>query len=144
MTNIGIKLLNDSAIVPTKGSEYATGYDLYATEKVTLMSGAFYGVSTGISTDIPHTHEAQIRPRSGLAFNNGITVLNSPGSIDSDFIGEIKVILVNHGPHPFTIEKGMRIAQIVFAEKAETKLVIVSELTTSERGEGGFGSTGLK
>ena len=144
MTKIGIKKLNKDVMTPLKGSEHATGYDIYANEKVTLMIGAFYGVATGISVEMPHTHEAQVRPRSGLASEHGITVLNAPGSIDSDFTGEIKVILINHGPRPFVVEPGMRIAQLVFAEKAETELEIVTELAETKRGSSGFGSTGLK
>jgi dUTP pyrophosphatase len=92
--------------------------------------------------ELPQGHEAQIRPRSGLAFKHGITVLNSPGTIDADYRGEVKVLLINHGLEPFEISRGMRIAQMVVQPVSHATLVEVEELNDSERGSGGFGSTG--
>ena len=98
----------------------------------------------GFCLQLPSNFEAQVRPRSGLALKNSITVLNSPGTIDSDYRGEVKVILINHGLKSFSIEKGMRIAQIIFQELPKFKVTKVNKLSETNRGEGGFGSTGLK
>lgn len=100
-------------------------------------------VPTGIFMEIPAGYEAQVRPRSGLALKHGITCLNSPGTIDSDYRGEVKVILANVGTEPFTIQRGDRIAQLVVAQYARVEWVAATELSTSERGAGGFGSTGV-
>jgi dUTP pyrophosphatase len=100
-------------------------------------------VPTGLVLEIPAGWEAQVRPRSGLALRHGVTLLNSPGTVDSDYRGEVGVILVNHGAEPFTIRRGERIAQLVFARVAEVEWREVSELEASERGEGGFGSSGV-
>ena len=99
-------------------------------------------VPTGFALQLPLGYEAQVRPRSGLAAKHGVTVLNSPGTIDADYRGEIKVLLVNHGAEPFTVRRGMRIAQLVVAPVTEVVLDVVSVLDGSDRGEGGFGSTG--
>ena len=101
-------------------------------------------VPTGLKFGIPQGYEIQVRPRSGLAFKNGITVLNTPGTIDSDYRGELKVLLINHSQTPFTITHGMRIAQIVIAPVYRAEFVIQEVLETTARGEGGFGHTGIK
>ena len=98
---------------------------------------------TGIAIELPLGVEAQVRPRSGLALNQGITCLNAPGTIDSDYRGEIKAILINHGDQPFRISRGMKIAQMVIARHEQAALVEVDSLSESERGSGGFGSTGM-
>jgi dUTP pyrophosphatase len=124
----------------------ASGLDLRAAlgrdEVLVLDPGASLLVPTGLVMEIPETMEAQVRPRSGLAAKFGITVLNSPGTIDSDYRGEIKVILINHGKAPQPIARGMRIAQLIFQKIEKVRLVETGELSSSKRGAGGFGSTG--
>lgn len=129
---------------PQYASNGASGADLCASEAITLNSGDYKAVSTGIYMEIPKGFECQIRPRSGLAFNHGVTILNAPGTIDSDYRGEIKVILINHGKEPFHIAKGDRIAQAVFAPVAQANFIPSSQenLSQTKRGEGRFGSTG--
>jgi len=109
---------------------------------VTLAPGARALIPAGFSMELPEGFEAQIRPRSGLALKHGVTVLNSPGTIDADYRGEVKVLLINHGDEPFEIERGMRIAQMVVQPVSRAELVEVKELNESARGAGGFGSTG--
>jgi len=122
----------------------AAGLDLPAAVPVAvqLEPGAFTRIPTGFSMALPAHHEAQVRPRSGLAAKHGVTLLNSPGTIDSDYRGEVQVIVINHGTKPFTIERGMRIAQLVVAPVSPVSVEEVSQLDTTERGDGGFGSTG--
>lgn len=130
--------------LPRYESAQAAGMDLLAavdTDTV-LAPGAFALIATGIRIALPADHEAQIRPRSGLAAKNGVTVLNSPGTIDADYRGEIKVILINHGPTPFVVTRGLRIAQMIIAPVARALWQECRELPGSERGSGGFGSTG--
>lgn len=135
---------------PDYATNGSSGFDLRAnlSESVTLKSGNRAIIPTGLYFEIPENFEIQIRPRSGLAAKNGITVLNSPGTIDSDYTGEIKIILINHGDEDFTINHGDRIAQGIFAtvlNKKLVKLVKKSEITSNnERGDGGFGSTGIQ
>lgn len=133
---------------PAYETVHAAGMDLRAAirESVLLVMepGDIQIVPTGLALAIPEGYEAQIRPRSGLAAKHGITVLNSPGTIDPDYRGEIKVILINHGRSPFEIRRGDRIAQMVIAPVTRANLVVVDELPGSERGEGGFGSTGRR
>jgi dUTP pyrophosphatase len=107
-----------------------------------LKAGARAAVPTGIALALPHGYEAQVRPRSGLALNHGITCLNAPGTIDSDYRGEIKAILINHGDTAFKITRGMKIAQMVIARHEHVQFNEVAELPATARGEGGFGSTG--
>ncbi len=128
--------------LPERKSPEAAGLDVCAVESVTLAPGGRALVPCGFAMALPHGYEAQIRPRSGLALKHGVTVLNSPGTIDSDYRGEVKVLLINHGEAPFEIEAGMRIAQMVIAEVAMAGVELVSALPDSERGAGGFGSTG--
>nr|WP_174703738.1 dUTP diphosphatase [Paenibacillus bovis] len=132
--------------LPRRMSELASGYDLYAsvTEPMTLEPGSRALVPTGIALAMPAGLEAQIRPRSGLAFKHGITCLNTPGTIDADYRGEIKVLLINLGQDPFVINRGERIAQMVFQTVPDTDLIQVEELSETVRGAGGFGHTGTK
>lgn len=131
--------------LPSYETKNSAGMDLRAciTENIVLKKGERKLIKTGISIALPENYEAQIRPRSGLALKNGITVLNTPGTIDADYRGEIGVILINLGDSDFTIEKGMRIAQMVIAPVVQAELVEVKELDETSRGKGGFGSTGV-
>ncbi|MEM7650836.1 MAG: dUTP diphosphatase [Pseudomonadota bacterium] len=136
---VGLKL-------PTYATEQSAGMDLTAAleDAVEIGPGDRALIPTGLAIALPAEHEAQIRPRSGLAIKHGVTVLNTPGTIDADYRGEIKVVLINHGKEAFTIERGMRIAQMV-VEKFETvNWDVVEDLDDTERGEGGFGSTGTE
>ncbi|NCT41127.1 MAG: dUTP diphosphatase [Alphaproteobacteria bacterium] len=150
MPEVKVKLLPlEHAVglqLPTYATEQSAGMDLSAAleEAIELGSGERALVPTGLSIALPPGYEAQIRPRSGLAIKNGITVLNSPGTIDADYRGEIKVILINHGQTSFTIERGMRIAQMVVERYETVGWEVVTELDESTRAEGGFGSTGTK
>jgi dUTP pyrophosphatase len=134
--------------LPAYQSEAAAGLDLVAAvpgeRPVTLAPGAYAMIPTGIALALPAGTEGQVRPRSGLAAKHGITVLNSPGTIDSDYRGEVSVILINHGKTPFAIERGMRIAQLVIAMVASVSVRVVENLDETVRGSGGFGSTGTK
>lgn len=134
--------------LPDYGSELAAGADLMAAigegEEIILAPGRQAMVPTGIGIALPQGFEAQVRPRSGLAARSGITVLNSPGTIDADYRGEVKVILINHGAEPFVILRGMRIAQIVVAPVTRAIWVEAESLPGSARGDGGFGSTGIQ
>ena len=133
--------------MPTQATPGSAGYDLFANERVEILPGAFDKVGTGIKIAIPPGYEAQVRPRSGLAAKHGITILNAPGTIDSDYRGEVCVILINHGKSSFIIEPGMRIAQFVFSQVVtvgfECVKAGVGALEASSRGQGGFGSTGF-
>jgi dUTP pyrophosphatase len=128
--------------LPAYASAGAAGMDVLAAEDVTLAPGARQAVATGFSVAIPEGYEIQVRPRSGLALRHGISVPNSPGTIDSDYRGELMVILVNHGPEPFLVQRGDRIAQLVIAPVAQVEIVAARALDATERGPGGFGSTG--
>src|SRR6201991_1857973 len=144
---VGIKRLGHAQDLPLP--HYATagsaGLDLLAAvdEPIELLPGQRMAVPTGIAIELPHGVEAQVRPRSGLALNHGITCLNSPGTIDSDYRGEIKAILINHGQEPFRIKRGMKIAQMVIARHEQATFIEVTELGATARGTGGFGSTGV-
>jgi dUTP pyrophosphatase len=120
--------------------------DLHANieDAISLIPGARILIPTGLFIELPEGHEAQIRPRSGLALKHGITVLNSPGTIDADYRGEIKVLLINHGQEAFEIQNGERIAQMIVAKYERVIWEISTELNTTERGAGGYGSTGVK
>lgn len=135
---VGLKL-------PTYATSQSAGMDLTAAleEAVDLEPGQRALIPTGLAIALPRGFEAQIRPRSGLAINHGVTVLNTPGTIDADYRGEIKVILINLGHEPFTVQRGMRIAQMVVERHTHVNWSVVEELESNEeRGEGGFGSTG--
>ena len=131
--------------LPHYATQGSAGLDLLAAVEgdLLLAPGQRLAVATGIAIELPQGIEAQIRPRSGLALNHGITCLNSPGTIDSDYRGEIKAILINHGDKDFVIQRGMKIAQMVIARHEQAELVTVETLADSARGSGGFGSTGL-
>lgn len=142
-----INIINKSQhALPSYGTVAAAGVDLRANieEPITVASLEKVVVPTGLFMEIPIGYEAQVRPRSGLAFKHGITVLNSPGTIDADYRGEIKVILVNLSKETFVIENGERIAQMVIAAHEQAEWVEVEELGDTDRGAGGFGSTGVK
>ena len=147
MENILIKYLNESKDLyrPEKATKGSAGFDLLASiiNPLEIEAGKSLLVPCGFSLQMPNNFEAQVRPRSGLALKNSITVLNTPGTIDSDYRGEICVILINHGQIPFKISRGMRIAQIIFKETPEVNLVEVDELDNTKRGSSGFGSTGV-
>ncbi len=128
--------------LPAYATEGAAGMDVLAAEDVTLAPGARHAVATGLAVAIPHGYEIQVRPRSGLALKHGVTVPNTPGTIDSDYRGELKVILINHGSDAFEIRRGDRIAQLVMAPVTQASWLKVDELDETARGEGGFGSTG--
>jgi dUTP pyrophosphatase len=133
----------DGLPLPTYMSEHAAGADICAAvrDELTLLPGARALVPTGFSIALPIGYEAQVRPRSGLAIRGGVTCLNSPGTIDADYRGQVHVILANLGAEPFVIRRGDRIAQIVVAPVARASFDLVAELPPSERGSGGFGST---
>lgn len=142
-----IKIVNKSNHpLPHYGTEAAAGVDLRANIEtpITLKPLERILVKTGLFIELPVGYEAQVRPRSGLAYKNGITVLNSPGTIDADYRGEVGVILVNLSNEPFVIENGERIAQLVIAKHEQAEWQLVEELAETERGAGGFGSTGKK
>ena len=129
-------------LLPRYETEGSAGLDLRADEAVALAPGGRALVPTGLSLEIPAGHEGQVRPRSGLAARHGVTLLNTPGTIDSDYRGEVKVILVNLGPEPVQFERGERIAQLVIAPVTRVILQVAEALGETGRGAGGFGSTG--
>ncbi|MEM6908532.1 MAG: dUTP diphosphatase [Pseudomonadota bacterium] len=141
---VQVKRLPHGAGLPLPGyaSIGAAGMDVVAAETVTIAPGKRYAVATGLSLAIPSGFEVQVRPRSGLALKHGVTVPNTPGTIDSDYRGELKVILINHGVEAFAIARGDRIAQLVLAPVVQAAWDEVDELNDTERGAGGFGSTG--
>lgn len=132
--------------LPAYQTAHAAGLDLLAAvpedKPLTLQPGQRALVPTGLMIAVPPGHEAQVRPRSGLALKHGVTVLNSPGTVDADYRGEVSVLLINHGDAPFTIRRGERIAQLVIATVRQADLVTVASLSSTDRGSGGFGSTG--
>jgi dUTP pyrophosphatase len=128
--------------LPAYATAGAAGMDAVSAEDVTLAPGARHAVATGLAMAIPPGFEIQVRPRSGLALKHGITVPNTPGTIDSDYRGELKVILINHGAEPFEIRRGDRVAQLVLAPVTRASWLAVEELDETVRGTGGFGSTG--
>ena len=144
MTKILIKRLSKEVALPRYETNGSSGMDLeaYINTEITIMPGKTAIISTGLAISIPKGFEVQIRPRSGLAAKQKVSVLNTPGTIDSDYRGEIKVILINHGDESFKIEKGHRIAQMIVCPIVQAELIEVDDLNATERGEGGFGSTG--
>jgi dUTP pyrophosphatase len=144
MTEIAILRLahGEGLALPAYETEHAAGMDLRAAEDVILPPGGRAMVATGFAIALPQGFEAQVRPRSGLAAKHGVTLLNSPGTIDADYRGEIKVILINHGEAAFAVKRGDRIAQMVVAPVTRVVLKESSELSGTGRGSGGFGSTG--
>ena len=145
MPEVLYKLLRCSACPPQKMTEHASGYDISADlpESIVLAPGERFAVPTGFAMQIPPGFEAQIRPRSGLALKHGIGILNSPGTIDADYRGEVKVIVFNSSAQEFVIEPGMRIAQMVICELPQITLCQSDMLDDTTRSEGGFGHTGV-
>lgn len=145
MVNLKLKIkkIDEKAVVPRYAHEGDAGLDLFAVEEKTIEVGDRALVRTGISMQLPENTEAQIRPRSGLALKNGITVLNTPGTIDEGYRGEVCIILINHSDKSFIVEKGMKIAQMVIKPVIKVDVEEVEELSESSRGESGFGSTGM-
>lgn len=137
---------NKKIQVPAYATPHSSGLDLCSSsvESIEIPPNQYRLIPTNIVIELPSGYEAQVRPRSGLALNYGVTVLNSPGTIDSDYRGEIKVLLINFGNKPFTVNFGDRIAQLVVAKYEKIELVYVETLSPTERGTGGYGSTGIK
>jgi len=144
MRALQVRKLTPDAELPRYATAGAAGLDLAAAlpAPLTVKPGDRVLVPTGIAIALPAGHEGQVRPRSGLAVRHGVTVLNSPGTIDEDYRGEVKVALVNLGREPFVIEPGMRVAQLIVAPVARVSVIEVSDLEGTERGAGGFGHTG--
>ena len=128
--------------LPHYATTGAAGMDVRSAEDVVIAPGERHAVATGLALAIPQGFEIQVRPRSGLALKHGITVPNTPGTIDSDYRGELKIIMINHGAEPFAIARGDRVAQLVLAPVTQAAWIEVEELDSTERGAGGFGSTG--
>lgn len=149
ISKFNIKFINESN---NQDPEYATsgasGFDLRANEDTVLRAGEFKAISTGLYFELPETYEIQVRPRSGLAVKNGVTVLNSPGTVDSDYRGEIKVILINHSKVDFNISKGDRIAQAIISYVLSKNIIELTKVDSisnnTDRNTNGFGSTGVK
>lgn len=143
--DVKIKLEDETVILPQYKTADSSGCDVCAhiKEDITLNAGEHKLIKTGLYVEIPEGYELQVRPRSGLALKNGISVLNSPGTIDADYRGEIGVILINHSNEPFIVHNGDRIAQLVFAPVVQARFNVQSDLSDTNRGTGGFGSTGV-
>lgn len=146
MRSVEVKIVaSEGAVIPSYKTSGAAGADVCAllAEPVVIKKGQSAMLPTGLFFEIPEGYEIQIRPRSGLAAKNGITVLNTPGTIDSDYRGELKIILINLGNEDFTVNSGDRIAQMILAPVIQADFKIATELSQTERGAGGFGSTGV-
>jgi dUTP pyrophosphatase len=146
INQVGVELKRlphgDGLDLPHYATDGAAGMDVLSAEDIVIAPGARHAVATGLALAIPQGYEIQVRPRSGLALKHGITVPNTPGTIDSDYRGELKIIMINHGVEDFAISRGDRVAQLVLAPVTQARWVEVDELDATERGEGGFGSTG--
>ncbi|TLM69377.1 MAG: dUTP diphosphatase [Deltaproteobacteria bacterium] len=144
MLRVRVVKLKESAVVPGYATEHAAGVDLHAVldEPLTLAPGERGLIPTGLALEIPCGYEGQVRPRSGLALRQGIALVNSPGTIDADYRGEVGVIVINHGQDPVTFAPGERIAQLVVAPVTRVAFEEVAELSATRRAEGGFGHTG--
>ena len=140
---VSFQKIRENAQIPTYAHPGDAGMDLRSCEGTLLQPGEYKLIHTGLTLSLPKGTEAQIRPRSGLAFKHGITVLNAPGTIDEGYRGEIGVLLINHGKEPFEITPGMRISQMVFASVLRVECQEAEVISDSERGTGGFGSTGV-
>lgn len=138
-----IEKIDEKAVIPFYAHKGDAGMDLFSIEEVLISPGEIKLIHTGIKLQLPLNTEAQIRPRSGLALKNGITVLNTPGTIDEPYRGEIGIILINHGKKSFLVEEKMKIAQMVIKPTISVEIEEVKELSNTDRGEGGFGSTGV-
>jgi len=139
---VGIKKLHPEAIIPKYAHKGDAGMDLHSIEDIVLQPNKVTSVKTGLSVEIPEGYEIQVRPRSGLAFKYGITIVNTPGTIDAGYRGEIVGIMINHGEQPYPIKKGERIGQLVLKKVEYMEFEVKEELSESSRGEGGLGSTG--
>ena len=142
MNMLKVKRLSAGAVLPAYAHPGDAGLDLYSAVSLSLDPGESKLVGTGISIELPPNTEGNVRPRSGLALKHGVTVLNSPGTIDGGYRGEVGIILINHGRARFDVQPGMKIAQLVVAPCMSVDVQEISDLTASSRGEGGFGSTG--
>ncbi len=142
LITVRVKKLSPDAKMPQAARSGDVAYDLYSSVDYELKPRERYAVPTGIALEIPEGYEGQVRPRSGLALKEGVTVLNTPGTIDSGYRGEVKTIMINLGEKPFKITKGMRISQLAIRPVPEVELIEADVLSDTERGEGGFGSTG--
>ena len=142
MVVIEFKALHPDAVRPEIQTVGSSGADVRSVDRVDLAPGEFKTISLGFSVAIPEGDELQVRPRSGLASIYGVTVLNAPGTVDSDYRGEMKVILINHGPRAYSVNPGDRIAQIILAKVSQARYEEVTDLSDTVRGTGGFGSTG--
>ncbi|TXT56532.1 MAG: Deoxyuridine 5'-triphosphate nucleotidohydrolase [Candidatus Thorarchaeota archaeon] len=140
---VKVKLLSPFGRIPISARKGDAAFDLFSAEEYELKPGERHAISTGIAIEIPEGYEGQVRPRSGLAIKHGITVLNGPGTIDSGFRGEVRSIMINHGEESFRIEIGMRIAQLAIRRVPDVIFEQSQRLESSDRGKGGFGSTGL-
>ena len=139
---IKVRKLQNDAKIPVKAHDDDAGYDLFAYEECTIQPGQSRLIPTGVALELPPMTEAQIRPRSGLALRHQVTVLNTPGTIDAGYRGEIGVILINHGAEVYTVSKGDRVAQLVIGQVLASQMKETDSLEESDRGIGGFGSTG--
>ena len=139
-----VKKINPEAIIPGYAHEGDSGMDLYSVENTTIEPGERKTVKTGLAVSLPKGFEAQVRPKSGLAVNHGITVLNTPGTVDSSYRGQIMIIVINLGKEPYKVEKGKKIAQMVIARVEKAEVEETDELDETTRSDGGFGSTGLQ
>jgi dUTP pyrophosphatase len=142
MMQLKVKRLNPAAILPSYARAGDAGLDLFAVKAISIAPGGSALVPTGIAIELPPGTEGQVRPRSGLALKHAITVLNTPGTVDEGYRGEVGVILINHGQTIFAVEAGMKIAQLVVSPRIQVEVAEVAALQGSERGAGGFGSTG--
>ncbi len=140
---VRVKRLTPDAKIPKAAKAGDVAFDLYSVIDHEIKQGERYAVPTGIAVEIPPGYEGQVRPRSGLALKEGITVLNTPGTIDSGYRGEVKTIMINHSDVSFQITKGMRISQLAIRPVPEVTFIEVDDLSDTDRGEGGFGSTGV-
>ena len=140
--NLKVKKLNPAATLPSYAREGDAGLDLFAVKAIVIEPGKSALVPTGIAIELPSGTEAQVRPRSGLALKHAITVLNTPGTVDEGYRGEVGVILINHGATAFAVEAGMKIAQMVVSPRIQVAVIEVPELSDTQLGAGGFGSTG--
>ena len=143
MIDLKVKKIHKQARIPEYQSSGASGFDLHSIEDIVLKAGSFGVVKTGLAFEIPNGYEIQVRARSGLAYKNGIGVLNSPGTIDSDYRGEVMVILFNFSKEDFCIKSGDRIAQAILSKVSMANLIISDDLEETKRGSNGFGSTGV-
>ena len=142
LMKLSFKRIHPDAVLPSYAHEGDAGMDVRSVQALTIQPGRRALVKTGLVAEIPSGYEIQVRPRSGLAFKHGVTVLNSPGTVDSGYRGEIGVILSNFGDEPFPVSVGDRIAQLVVSPVMQAEISETSDVSSSERGEGGFGSTG--